>query len=322
MAPIIPVSAARAERDAVAEAATADAARRRGSDPLQLARRMAAALNAPGNGGEGNLGFFWVTGVTTGGAIVVANSYGLAYIPDGVQLLERVHMASADPAIPLSERARWATYPVLAVQGWADYHDTKLRAVIATETQFANSDPGTAKVVLNEDDIPATGAMVGRSRLEVVNPEAADRLAAATDVRLMDLLPPAPVDTQVSARQRRAFEVADTEATAALATSLATGSVDPEQLLAELPATPAEAGPPADERPMLWFAVVKPLASKATGRTAAHLRAFLAYAAHTQKLLLSEAHTTTDLAAQRSVVADWLYWKHVSGLLEAVQAIP
>jgi len=42
----IPVSAARAERDAIAEASTAEAARRKngGTDPLRLARRIAAAL--------------------------------------------------------------------------------------------------------------------------------------------------------------------------------------------------------------------------------------------------------------------------------------
>ena len=51
MAPI-PVSPARAERDAIAEASAADAARRRGTDPLRLARRIAAALNAPGSGGR------------------------------------------------------------------------------------------------------------------------------------------------------------------------------------------------------------------------------------------------------------------------------
>ena len=51
------------------------------TDPLQLARRVAAALNAPGSGGEGDLGFFWVTAVTTDGAIVVANSYGTGLHP-------------------------------------------------------------------------------------------------------------------------------------------------------------------------------------------------------------------------------------------------
>jgi ESX secretion-associated protein EspK len=316
--PIIPVSTARAERDAIAEAATADAVRRRsgGSDRLTLARRIAAALNAPGSGAEGNLGFFWVTAVTTGGAIVVANSYGLAYIPDGVQLPEQVYMASADEAIPAAERARWATYPVMAVRGWADHHDTKLRAVIATEAQLANSDAGVAKIVLSPDDIPQTGAMVGRSRLQVVDPEAADRLAATGDPRLMDLLPPSPAAAG-GAGPRPTSESTNSEAASALATSAAAGTVDPQQLLAALPATPSEAGVPADERPMLWFEVVKPLASKAAGRSAAHLRAFHRYSAHAQEAVLTEAHTAVDLVAQRSAVADWLYWKHLTGLLDA-----
>lgn len=272
--PVIPVSAARAERDAIAEAATADAARRGGPDPLQLARRIAAALNAPGNQAPGALGFFWVTAVTTDGAIVVANSYGVAYIPEQVLLPEQVEMASADGAIPAAERARWATYPVMAVQGWAEHHDKKLRAVIATEKHFAGSDPGAAKIVLMPDDIPESGEMAGRSRLEAVDPAAAERLAATGDRHLAELLPPAPADRS----------------------------------------------PLADERAMLWFDVVKPLASKATGRTAAHLRAFHNYASHCAEVALAQAHTAADLDAQRIAVTDWLYWKHLAALLDGALA--
>ncbi|OBI59755.1 hypothetical protein [Mycobacterium sp. E796] len=318
MAPI-PVSAARLERDAIADAATADAARRAGSDRLQLARRIAAALNVPRSGGAGDLGFFWVTAVTTDGEIVVANSYGLAYIPEGVQLPEQVHMATADEAIPASERARWATYPVMAVQGWAEHRDTKLRAVIATEQQLANSDPGAAKVLLEPDDIPESGDMVGRSRLEVVDPEAADRLAATPDPRLVNLLPPAPAGATSAAEDRPTSEVLDPEAAARLTASITAGNVDPN-FSAQLSDQSARTEPPADRRPMLWFGVVKPMASKAAGREAAHLRAFHAYAAHAQEVLLNEAHTSVDLVAQRDAVADWLYWKHLTGLLDAALA--
>ncbi|ORW87513.1 hypothetical protein AWB92_24120 [Mycobacterium sp. IEC1808] len=319
MAPI-PVSAARLERDAVADAATAEAARRAGPDPLQLARRIAAALNAPGGRGAGDLGFFWVTGLTTGGEIVVANSYGLAYIPDGVQLPEQVQMATADEAIPAAERARWATYPVMAVQGWAEHHDTKLRAVIATEEQLANSDPGAPKVVLKPDDIPDSGEMIGRSPLEVVDPEAAERLAATPDPRLVSLLPPAPADASSASEPRPTSEVLDPQAAARVAASLAAGKLDPTDFLAQLPDLPAASEPPADRRAMLWFDVVKPMASKAAGREIAHLRAFRIYAAHAQEVLLREAHTAVDLVAQREAVADWLYWKHLSGLLDAALA--
>lgn len=209
MEPLIPVSAARAERDAIAEASTADAARRNGADPLQLARRIAAALNAPGGGGQGDLGFFWVTAVTTDATIVVANSYGLAYIPDGVHLPAAVHMASSDRGIAASERARWATYPVMAVQGWAAHHNATLRAIIATEEQLANCDPGVPKILLQPDEIPDTGQMGGRTRLEVVDPRAAKRLAATVDARLIDLLPAAPADANapVDRRHRLWFEV-------------------------------------------------------------------------------------------------------------------
>jgi len=316
----IPVSAARAERDAIAEASTAEAARRKsgGPDPLRLARRIAAALNAPGGGGQGDFGFFWVTAVTTGGAIVVANSYGLAYIPEGVRLPEPVILASADETIPAAGRARWATYPMMAVQGWAEHHDTTLRAVIATEEQFANSDPGAAKVVLTPEDIPASGRMAGRSRLEVVVPDAAESLAATHDARLTDLLPPAPAGAGPPAEPSAEPEEAmDAEEAALLAASVAAGTISLDDLLAKMPAASAPAGAPADQRPMLWFEVIKPMSSSAIGRQAAHLRAFHTYAAHAQDVVLRQAHTAVDVGAQRAAAADWLYWKHLAGVLDA-----
>lgn len=204
----IPVSAARAERDAILSASTAAAVRRKanGSDPLQQARHIGAALNV----GVMDFGFYWVTGVTTDGTIIVANSYGLAYIPDGVNLPEHVRMATADESVPATERATWATYPILAVQGWAHHHNHQLRAVVATEEQFANFDPGVAKIVLTQDDIPETGQMQGRTRLDVIAPDAAQRLSAVSDFGLNDLLPAASADIEAPADDtaRLWFEVA------------------------------------------------------------------------------------------------------------------
>ena len=189
----IPVSATRAERDAILSASTAGAMRRKadnGSTALIMARRIGAALNI----GVLDYGFFWVTGLCADGSIVVANSFGLGYIPDGVNLPPQVVMATADESIPPVERAKWVTYPILAVQGWAQSHSQKLRAVIATEEQFARFDPGAAKIVLQPEDIPESGKMEGRSRLEIIAPGAAARLASVSDAALSELLPAAPVD--------------------------------------------------------------------------------------------------------------------------------
>jgi len=101
----IPVSAARAERDAIAAALTPEAAKRRGEDPLALARRVAAAFNAPDNDFADEYDFFWVTAVSTDGAIVVANNYGLAFIPAGVELPEPVQLVTADADIPAGIKA-------------------------------------------------------------------------------------------------------------------------------------------------------------------------------------------------------------------------
>ncbi|MBB2988944.1 hypothetical protein FHR72_000401 [Mycolicibacterium iranicum] len=194
----IPVSAARAERDAILSASTAGALRRKnnGSDPLHRARHIAAALNI----GFLDFGFFWVTGVTADGTIVVANSYGIGYIPEGVHLPDGVRMASADDTIPVAERAKWVTYPILAVQGWAQHQSKQLRAVVATEDQFANFDPGVPKVILTPEDIPDE-AMQGCSRLEVIAPGAAQRLSTVSDFGLNELLPPAPADSAPPADQ-------------------------------------------------------------------------------------------------------------------------
>lgn len=188
----VPVSAARAEREAMAAAATAGALRRRsaGNDSPQLAQRIAAALNV----GIADVGFYWVTGLAKDGSIVVANNYGLGYIPDGVNLPEQVKLVTADESIPANVRGTWATYPILGLHGWAQHHGTDLRAVIATEDQFKGFDPGTAKIVLRPDDIPETGQMEGRHRLQVIAPDTAMKLAAVSGSGLAELLPPPPAD--------------------------------------------------------------------------------------------------------------------------------
>jgi hypothetical protein len=203
----VPVSAARAHREAAAAAATAGALRRRasGSDPAQLAQRIGAALNV----GVTDMGFYWLTGLAKDGTIVVANNYGLGYIPDGVNLPEHVKMATSDEGIPANVRGTWATYPILALHGWAQHHNTDLRAVIATEDQFKGFDPGAAKIILRPDDIPDTGHMEGRHRLQVIAPDAAKTLAAVSATGLAELLPPPPADANPPEDRRQAlwFEV-------------------------------------------------------------------------------------------------------------------
>jgi hypothetical protein len=175
--------------------------RRGGNDLAEVARRVAAALNAVPTK---DFGFYWVTALAADGSIVVANSYGIGYIPEGVNLPDQVKMASADESIPAAERGKWATYPILTLQGWAEQHSTALRLVIATESQFQGFDPGAAKVILHPDDIPANGQMQGRSRLEVIAPHAAAQLATVTDAALPDLLPVAPTD--VTPPEDKTFE--------------------------------------------------------------------------------------------------------------------
>jgi hypothetical protein len=201
----IPVSSARVEKDTVANATR----RQSSGDPAQLAYRIAAALCARDVAHTGDFGFFWLTAVTADGQIVVANSYGVGYLPEEIHLPEQVIMASADNAVPLEERARWATYPNLALQGWAAHRDTTLRVVIGKEEHFKGIDPGAPEKYIQDDDIPDSGKMAGRSRLELIAPGDAARLAATSDWGLVELLPPAPVDATAPADQRNTlwFEV-------------------------------------------------------------------------------------------------------------------
>lgn len=194
----IPVSTARAQKDAIADATNRQSA----TDQVRVAYRVAAALNAADMTNPADFRFFWMTAVTADGRIVVANSYGLAYVPEAVTLPTQVIMASADDTVPAEQRARWATYPNLALQDWAAHHDTTLRVVIARQEHFEGIDPGAPKHLVADEDIPVSGKMQGRSRLEVVAPSAAAQLAGISDLSLVDLLPPAPVDASSPADQR------------------------------------------------------------------------------------------------------------------------
>lgn len=192
----IPVSAARSEREMMAAASKAGALRRKsgGLDPVSIAHRIGAALNAPDVVRPSDFGFFWVTAVTAEGTILVANSYGIAYIPEGINLPEQVQFVSADESVPAAQRGQWATYPIVALTGWAACHGQQLRAVIGTHAQLDRFDSGAHKVYVEDDDIPPSGKMQGRSRLEVVFPESTARLAAVSDGDLTALLPPAGAD--------------------------------------------------------------------------------------------------------------------------------
>ena len=183
----VPVSAARAERDA-----TARALRRSGTDPLEIARRIGAALSV----GNTDPRFSWLTALTKDGTIVVANNYGLGYIPAETRLPPQVKFASVDESIPIKERARSVTYPVLALQSWAQAHNTTLRAVIGLEAQLKAYDTGATHIVLEPDDLPATGQMQGRSRFELIAPDAAELLSKTSDMALTQVLPTAPVNPQ------------------------------------------------------------------------------------------------------------------------------
>jgi hypothetical protein len=193
----VPVSAARAEREAVLQAVSAEAARNRTGgpgDPVSLAIRIAAALNADDRPDSSSMNFFWATGVTTDGQILLANSYGLGYIPAGQNLPEQVRFVTLDNSVPMAERTSWATRPWRALAGWAQSKGVGLRTVIGTRDQLAKVDVGAAHKVLEDDDIPPTSQMPGRDRLTLIAPEHAKQLVNTADTALLKLLPPAPAD--------------------------------------------------------------------------------------------------------------------------------
>ena len=70
------------------------------------ARHIGDALNVD----VMDFGSFWVTGLIADGTVVAADSYGLAYVLDGIHLPEHVKMATAHESIAPAERATWATW--------------------------------------------------------------------------------------------------------------------------------------------------------------------------------------------------------------------
>lgn len=169
---------------------------------IEIARRISAALHAPPSIPAASYQFTWAVGVTSEGQILAANSYGIGYIPDGVKLPGQVTLVSADEAIPPAERGRWVNVPFLALQGWAQFHGKTLRAIIGTPEEVKPYKSSMHAEELAPDDIPADGTMQGRSRLQVIAPEAAARLEEWSDVTLYEALPPRPVqDAPPDAKQ-------------------------------------------------------------------------------------------------------------------------
>jgi hypothetical protein len=82
-----------------------------------------------------------------------------------------------------------------------------------------------------------------------------------------------------------------------------------------LPPAPADTNPPADETSKLWFEVMKPMMSTNPDRGVAHLQAFVNYAEHAQEQALYRAHAGIEAVAQRTAIADWVYWQHLSVLI-------
>lgn len=272
----IPVSPARAERDAMAAAAKAGLLQRKSAGntdaDIEIARRISAALHAPPSIPAASYQFVWAVGVTSEGQILAANSYGIGYIPDGVKLPGQVTLVSADEAISPAERGRWVNVPFLALQGWAQFHGKTLRAIIGTPDEVKPYKSSMHAEELAPDDIPADGTMQGRSRLQVIAPEAAARLEEWSDVTLYEALPPRPVqDAPPDAKQTMKLWVETIKPL--LRTTGTNGPVD-------------------------------------------HLTKLIAYADHMQSVELYKAYTAPHVAAQRAAMSDWIYWQHVSSICQ------
>lgn len=272
----IPVSPARAERDAMAAAAKAGLLQRKSAGntdaDIEIARRISAALHAPPSIPAASYQFVWAVGVTSEGQILAANSYGIGYIPDGVKLPGQVTLVSADEAISPAERGRWVNVPFLALQGWAQFHGKTLRAIIGTPDEVKPYKSSMHAEELAPDDIPADGTMQGRSRLQVIAPEAAARLEEWSDVTLYEALPPRPVqDAPPDAKQTMKLWVETIKPL--LRTTGTNGPVD-------------------------------------------HLTKLIAYADHMQSIELYKAYTAPHVAAQREAMSDWIYWQHVSSICQ------
>lgn len=266
--PLAPLASV--DRDAARQVRNDDRIRGKGEagEPVALARRIAATLNAEDRPEKLSPGFFWATGVTTDGHILVSNCYGLGFVPAGQKLPREVRLVTVDDSLPVAERASWASWPWRALAGWARAHGVGLLTVIGTEEQLLEVDIDSSPTVLADDDILPTSEMVGFDRLELIAPVHAKLLAATADERLMTLLPP-PL---------------------------------------------AYDGAPVDRSKDLWAAVGAHTIANGPGREIAQLEALLAFADHSEELAICRAYTVSDPVAQRTAIADGLYWHYLAQL--------
>jgi hypothetical protein len=157
----------------------------------------------------------------------------------------------------------------------------KLTALIATEEGAARCEEGSISVVLKPDEIPDSGAMDGRTRLQVVDPEVAERVTAATYLELTELLP-----------AEDAPATGDGPAPAAAAHPDATPEKDRRHSAGQLQ--------PTNTRDITRF----------------RLRVGTSH-----RIALRRARLANDPTVQRAEIAEWLYWKHLVDLADAAQTI-
>lgn len=185
-ASVIPVSASERARQHVLKAT-----RQSVGDVAGEARRLAAALTASS---RKRPDLQWCVGGCpddgTGPLTVVASNVGLGFLPAKTELPRHtaVHVFAESPGISWGLKRAWLGNPVAAVIGYGRAIGRPVTVIAGLAMVVADVE-GVGVEIVTEESIPMMGVLGGRKRLEVIDPEFAEKISGMGTAGLAEMLP-------------------------------------------------------------------------------------------------------------------------------------
>lgn len=185
-ASVIPVSASERIRQHVLKAT-----RQSVGDVAGEARRLAAALTASS---RKRPDLQWCVGGCpddgTGPLTIVASNVGLGFLPAKTELPRHtaVHVFAESPGISWGLKRAWLGNPVAAVIGYGRAIGRPVTVVAGLAMVVADVE-GVGVEIVTEESIPMMGVIGGRKRLEVIDPDFAEKISGMGTAGLAEMLP-------------------------------------------------------------------------------------------------------------------------------------
>ncbi|WP_134081089.1 hypothetical protein [Mycobacteroides salmoniphilum] len=163
------------------------------SDVAGESRRLAAALTASS---KKRPDLQWCVGGCPddgdGPLMIVASNIGLGFIPAKTELPRHtaVHVFGESASVSWGLKRAWLGDPVAAVIGYGRAVGRPV-TVVAGLASVVSATQGVGIELVTEESIPMTGVLGGRRRLEVVNPELAEKAKTVGTAGLAEMMPAA-----------------------------------------------------------------------------------------------------------------------------------